>query len=150
MDFRIMHSGMQVDVFAYTVDFLSENPEVEVHIGCDSQNYQNHTVYVTALVFRFPGQGGHVLYHKEKVKRIPDLWTKLWGELERSIALAESLDKYCGVRVSKIDLDFNSDPAYPSNRLLSAATGYIQSLGYQAQAKPSMLIAAWAANVLCH
>lgn len=145
-----MHSSMKVSVFEYTVDYVAQNPEVEIHVGCDSQNYRGKTIYVTTLVFRYPGHGGHVIYRKEKVPIIHDLWSKLWGECERSIGLAQELHDKIGVKVAQIDLDFNSDPDYPSNKLLSAATGYAQSLGYIARAKPDMLIAAWAADVLCH
>jgi len=51
--------------------------------------------------------------------------------------------------VKQIDLDFNSDPQYPSHKLISASAGYIASLGFKAQAKPDLLMAAWAANALC-
>ena len=145
-----MHSSICVQVFEYTLDYIAQNPEVEVHVGCDSQNYWNHTVYVTTLVFRYPGHGGHVIYKKEKVPVIRDLWTKLWGELERSLNLAIELDEKIGLRVHQIDLDFNSDPEYPSHKLLSAATGYAQSMGFNAKAKPELLMAAWAADALCH
>jgi len=150
MEFKLMNNGEKVEVFEYTRTYVRAHPEVEVHIGCDSQNFQNHTVYVTAIVFRYPRQGGHVIYRKEKVKKIDDLWTKLWGEIERSVFLANELNSLCQLRVAQIDLDYNSDPSYPSNKLLSAATGYAQSLGFSAKAKPELLMAAWAANVLCH
>jgi predicted RNase H-related nuclease YkuK (DUF458 family) len=60
--------------------------KLEVHVGCDSQNYKRHTVYATTVVFDIPGNGAHVIYRKEKVPKINDLWTKLWGETERSVA----------------------------------------------------------------
>lgn len=121
-----------------------------LYVGCDSQNYRNYTVYATTVVFRYPGAGAHVIYRKEKVPRIEDMWTKLWGETERAVALAHLLREEAGVEVQQIDLDFNSDPAHPSNKLLSASAGYIQSLGFQSGAKPDLLMAAWAADALCH
>ena len=86
---------------------------------------------------------------KERVPKIGDLWTKLWGETERSVALANLLREEAGVEVAQIDLDFNTDPAHPSNKVLSASAGYIQSLGFQSGAKPGLLMAAWAADALC-
>ena len=103
----------------------------------------------TALVFRFPNSGAHVVFKKEKLPRINDMWTKLWGETERSVMYAHWIREKCGVKVKQIDLDFNSDPAYPSNRILGASEGYIRSLGFEPKAKPNLLMAAWAANVLC-
>ena len=49
----------------------------------------------------------------------------------------------------QIDLDFNSDSQYASHKLVSASSGYITSLGFNSKVKPDLLMAAWAANVLC-
>jgi len=149
-DFRTMSSRRNVEnVFSYVTHMRSENPDCEIHIGCDSQNYRDKTTYVTAIVFRFPGHGAHVIYRKEIVPKITEMWNKLWGELERSLSLAVIIQENCAVDIKQIDLDFNSDPEFPSNKLLSAAKGYISSMGYVSKAKPSLLIAAWAADVLC-
>ena len=145
-----MGSGNSVDLYDYIGKVLSNNPNCELHIGCDSQNHSRFTTYVTTIVFRFPGQGAHVIYYKEKIDRIADLWSKLWGELERSIHLANLVQHVLKIRVHQIDLDFNTNPNYPSYKVLSAATGYISSLGYQVKAKPELLMACWAANVLCN
>ena len=138
------------DVCDYVREMQAGGQAFAVHVGCDSQNHRNLTVYVTTVVFRFPRSGAHVIYRKEKVPKILDLWTKLWGETERSVALANLILEECGIRVKQIDLDFNSDPQYPSQKLISASAGYITSLGFEAKAKPNLLMAAWAANVLCH
>ena len=138
------------DVCEYVREMMASGALFSLHVGCDSQNYRCHTVYVTTVVFRYPQAGAHVIYRKEKVPRISDMWTKLWGETERSVALAHLLREESEVEVEQIDLDFNTDPAYPSNKLLSASAGYIQSLGFQSGAKPDLLMAAWAADALCH
>lgn len=147
--FRVMGGHVAHDVSDY-VATMSQEENVEIHVGCDSQNYKRYTVYVTTVVFRFPENGAHVIYRRERVPKITDLWTKLWGETERSVDLANLILSECNVRVKQIDLDFNSDPAYPSQKLISASAGYITSLGFEAKAKPNLLMAAWAANVLCH
>lgn len=137
------------DVCDYVLYMQSSGLPFLLHVGCDSQNHRNHTVYVTTVVFRFPRSGAHVIYHKEKVPKIRDLWTKLWGETERSVALAHLLRDEVDAHVEQIDLDFNSDPSHPSNKVLSASAGYVQSLGFQSGAKPGLLMAAWAADALC-
>jgi len=137
------------DVCDYVREMQSSEAQFVLYVGCDSQNHRNHTVYVTTVVFRFPRSGAHVIYRKEKVPKIADLWMKLWGETERSVALANLLREEAGVEVAQIDLDFNTDPAHPSNKVLSASAGYIQSLGFQSGAKPGLLMAAWAADALC-
>ncbi|MBK12814.1 MAG: hypothetical protein CL849_04725 [Crocinitomicaceae bacterium] len=147
--FKTMGGIRTFDVCEYVCEMKAAGHAFELHVGCDSQNHRSHTVYVTTVVFRFPGAGAHVIYRKEKVPKIRDLWTKLWGETERSVALANLLRDEAQAQVEQIDLDFNTDPAHPSNKVLSASAGYVQSLGFQSGAKPGLLMAAWAADALC-
>ena len=150
-EFRIMNSTSKVgDVFKYMSQMKKDNPDCVIHIGSDSQNYRDTTTYVTAVVFRFPGHGAHVIYRKEKVPKIAVMWTKLWGELERSLNLATAIQEKTSIVIKQIDLDYNNDPDFPSNKLLSAAKGYLNSLGFASRAKPNLLMAAWAADVLCN
>ena len=146
--FTVMGGRLKHDVCEYITAMTSES-EVEVHVGCDSQNHKRHTVYVTTVVFRFPNNGAHVIYRRERVPKILDMWTKLWGETERSVELANLILEECNLRVNQIDLDFNSDSQYASHKLVSASSGYITSLGFNSKVKPDLLMAAWAANVLC-
>lgn len=148
--FRVMGSGRPVHAFEHISALKARHPEARVVIGCDSQNYSQRTVYVTTIVLRFPRSGAHVIYLKESMARIPDMWTKLWGETQRSVSLAFALENACGIHADQIDLDYNRDPAFASHKLLGPSEGYIKSLGFQAAAKPELLMAVWAANALCH
>ena len=146
--FTVMGGKLKHDVCEYIAAMTAES-DVEVHVGCDSQNHKRHTVYVTTVVFRFPNNGAHVIYRRERVPKILDMRTKLWGETERSVELANLILEECGLRVNQIDLDFNSDSKYASHKLVNASSGYITSLGFNSKVKPDLLMAAWAANVLC-
>ena len=148
--YKVMGGRRTFDVCTYVHEMMDSGLEFDLYVGCDSQNYRSHTVYVTTVVFRYPGSGAHVIFRKEKVPKISDMWTKLWGETERSVGIAHLLREETGVKVEQIDLDFNTDPSHPSNKLLSASAGYIHSLGFQSGAKPGLLMAAWAADALCH
>jgi predicted RNase H-related nuclease YkuK (DUF458 family) len=148
--FRTMHSHQPVDLLTYVQEMTARNNEIKVYVGTDSQNYQHNTVYVSTVVLRYENNGAHVIYQKEKVAKITDRWTRLWDELQRSIELAGYLRFEGGIEIDQIDLDFNSDPSYFSHKLLPAAVGYVQSMGYDAKSKPDLLMATWAANVLCH
>ncbi len=75
---------------------------------------------------------------------------RLWGEVERSLSIADLLRDVEHIPVHHIDMDLNSDVRYGSNKLHTAAVGYIRSHGYEPHTKPEMLIASWAANVLCN
>lgn len=148
--FKKMSDRSAVELADYAKSIVEQNPGVEVYVGCDSQNYSSNTVYVSTVLFRYQNRGAHVVYTKENVSKISDLWTRLWAETERSIAVATFLTNDCDVDVKQIDMDYNSDPQFASNKLISAAVGYAESLGFKAKTKPDLLMATWAANVLCH
>jgi len=147
--FHVMHDDSPVHLLDHVRDALARHPDVEVLVGSDSQNRSQHTIYTTTVVLRYYRNGAHVLYRREKQQRIRDLWTRLWGEVERSLDVAHALSREGGVRVSRIDMDINSDPRFASHKLHTTAVGYIRAQGYEARTKPEMLIASWAANVLC-
>ena len=148
--FRRMGDGREVDLLDYARAMISKHPDLKIIIGSDSQNHSTHTVYVTTLLFRFEKRGAHVIYNKEKVRKNTDLWSRLWGELDRSVTLATLLTNEANIQVDMIDLDFNEDPACESHKVYSAAMGYVESLGFNARGKPQLLMATWAANSLCH
>jgi len=147
-DFHVMDDGEAVHLIEHVRARLHAQPDVEVLVGSDSQNRSGHTIYTTAVVLRYRKNGAHVLYRREKRERIRDLWTRLWGEVERSLDVAQLLMQG-GVNVSRIDMDLNSDPRFGSHKLHTTAVGYVRAQGYEARTKPDMLIATWAANVLC-
>ncbi len=147
--FLIMHENTPVELLEHVRMALLEHPEIEVMVGTDSQNRSGYTIYTTAVVLRYKRNGAHVLYRRQKQARIRDMWTRLWGEVERSVDIAQLLRTQGGIPVRTIDMDLNSDPRFRSNRLHTTAVGYVRSQGYEARTKPELLIAGWAANVLC-
>ncbi len=40
------------------------------------------------MVLRFHRNGAQVIYRRERAPKVNDLWTRLWGEVERSLAVA--------------------------------------------------------------
>lgn len=147
--FKRMNDGAPVHLLEHIRQALAEQPDLEVLVGSDSHNRRDHTVYTTTVVLRYRRNGAHVIYRREKASKAHDLWNRLWGEVERSIDVAKWLTTEGGVHVSRIDLDLNSDPRFGSHKLYTIAVGYVRSHGYEARTKPDLLIASWAANVLC-
>jgi hypothetical protein len=138
-----------VDLLSYTKNVLEKNPETKIYVGCDSQSFSSKTVYVTTVVFRKDNRGAHVIYRKEDIPRVRDLWTKLWGELNRAIDVAGYLKVEGGFDIHQIDMDYNTNPKHKSNIILKTAIGYVESMGYNYAVKPETLIAISAANELC-
>lgn len=147
--FLRMADGGPIQLLDHVRGIVAHDPGVEVLVGSDSQNHDLHTVYTTTVVLRYHRNGAQVLYRRERTDRIRDLWTRLWGEVERSLEVARTLTDAGGVRISRIDMDINSDPRFASHKLHTTAVGYVRSQGYETRTKPDLLIATWAANLLC-
>lgn len=136
------------DIVSYTLDILEKEPNVQIHIGTDSQNISDITCYVTTIAYRYGTRGVHYIYVKTKLPRINDLWTRLWKEAEYSVEVAQWFTSKINSKV-QIDLDYNQDKFYKSNQLIQATTGWIKSLGYQVNTKPNIQIATKAADYNC-
>lgn len=150
MEYKKLDNTIIKDVAEYIKASISAVPYSKIYIGSDSQNKDDFTVYVTAIVIHWHGDsGGHVIYAKEKVPRIRNRFDKLWGEVQRSVDTANFLKHDCNIPVEFIDLDLNADAKWDSNKVLAPAVGYIESLGYQARFKPGPAYAVRIADTLC-
>lgn len=142
-----------VDILDYINKSIQERPGIQLYVGTDSQNNSRSTMYATVILLHFNengnGKGGNVLYCKEQLPKIRDRYTRLWGEVERSIEVANIL-RNGGLNIKNIDLDFNEDSRWGSNSVLRAAVGYVEASGYVARWKPMNTHACRVADVLVH
>lgn len=147
MLFRKLTGPPEFDLGDYVINYIAElgDQPVKIYLGCDSQNHAQNTVYATTVVFHIADSGCHIIYKKDQVPVILDMWTRLWGEAERSVEAALYLREK-GIEIDTIDLDYNDNPNRKSNKLVSAAVGYVESLGFKARIKPELLPAAYAAD----
>jgi len=90
--YKIMGTDIIVDLIPHIQSLKSINPELKIYIGSDSQNHKRNTTYATVIVLH-NNHGGHVLFFKETSPMIRDKFTRLWGEVERSVELASLLKK---------------------------------------------------------
>jgi len=147
LKFKSLSTRKEVDLIPYVKDFLANNLDTTIYVGCDSQN-ERYTTYAVVIVLHNPGKGGHVLYAKDIVNRIPDRFIRLWNEVEYSLQTAVILSEN-GINPNYIDLDLNPDPKYKSNQVLRAALGYIESMGYTPRCKPEAMVASYVADAIC-
>jgi len=147
MKFKKLTGPPNFELAPYVNQILERNKglDIQIYLGCDSQNKALKTVYATTIVFHIASTGCHVIYKKEEVPIIRDMWTRLWKETEKSCEVALYLREY-DIEVSTIDLDYNTDPSKKSNKLVKAAVGYVESLGFKARCKPELLPGAYAAD----
>jgi hypothetical protein len=148
MKFQKLGNNEVVDLLTYVKDYLSTHPDHEVFIGCDSQNAKRDTRYGVVVVMYAKGKGGHVLYLKYSKSIIRDRFTRLWGEVEKSIEIATYLRSNGIDRTTYIDLDLNPDPRYKSNQVLRSAMGYVEGMGFKVRIKPYAVTASYAADNL--
>ena len=140
--------GKIIDPLQHTIEIIKKYPYSEIHIGSDSQSVGKKTFYATVIAYKLGTRGVHYILNKKKVSIINDMWTRLWKEAEDSIDAAEWLTKQISVKV-EIDMDYNENENFKSHKLISAAKGWANSLGYKVNIKPNKQIATKAADHHC-
>lgn len=137
------------DLPMYIAKVLKKYPYAEIHVGTDSQNARRHTVYSTVIAFRYGFRGVHYIYTKHRVKKIKNIFERLFKEAEESIEVAEWLKENMPSIEIQIDMDYNSDEQHVSHKLVSSTKGWAESLGYKVNIKPYSQIATKAADHEC-
>lgn len=132
-----------LDPKAYVANWLQNNLNSELHIGCDSKVKGSQVKYSVSICMRQIGAGVHEIYSSKILPKQNDTYHRLWTEVNMVVELAEKLADLAEINVH---LDLNRDPKFLSHRLLESSVGYIKSLGYNAIAKPD----AWAASSSAH
>ena len=140
--------GNIIDPIDHTRKILKKNPFVEVHVGTDSQSVAKKTQYITVIAYSYGNSGVHYIMKKSGVPQIKDLWTRLWKETELSIDIAEAIKNSLNI-IPEIDLDYNENENFKSNKLVNASKGLANSLGYKVNIKPHIQIATRAADYHC-
>lgn len=148
--FRNLSNHNIVDLIPYIKEYLATHDDINLYIGTDSQVRRLNTTYAIAIVLHNKGTGGHVLYSKSTVHNIKDRFTRLWGEVDMSVACAEYLKENDIQAPEFIDLDFNPDIKYKSNVVLASALGYVMSLGYVPRCKPNAIAASYVADLVAN
>ena len=136
--------GEKINPITYTLKIIEKYPDVKIHVGTDSHSLNDNTRYITAIAYRFNQSGVHYIYFKNNFPKIIDKWERLWKETELSIEIAQILNNR-EINI-EIDMDYNSDERYYSNKLVSVAKGWANSLGFKVNIKPFNQIATSAAD----
>lgn len=146
---RKLADSQEVDIIPYIQQWMLDNPEHKIYIGCDSQNKGRMTTYATVIVLHYSSGGGHVLYRRDKIDKVASSFERLWKEVELSVETANLLISSGIGKPDCIDVDLNPDPRYNSNQLLRAAVGLIESMGIKARYKSKSPWAISIADSMC-
>jgi len=136
--FKSMTDYKNIDLIPYLRDYLINNKIESIMVGTDSQNRRGWTNFVTTVVLHTPNKGGHIVFARKGVKRITDKFSRLWMEVQISVDLANLL-KENNINIDYLDLDYNKDPKFESNKILQAALGYCTGFGYTPRSKPNSI-----------
>jgi len=148
MEFKTLRDRKSIDLVDYVRSYLNENPEVEILIGCDSQNHLDTTVYATVVALYFPRNGAHVLFCKEVTPIERTRQVRLMNEVWKSVEVAEKLRLADLPRAKYIDVDLNPDKRYKSNEVLRSAVGLVEGMGYTVRYKSLGALVTHAADAL--
>jgi predicted RNase H-related nuclease YkuK (DUF458 family) len=148
MNFRKIQSKEEFDLVEYLNDYLLTYPNVEVLVGCDSQNHANKTVYALVVALYHTGKGAHVIFNRfsTELERVRSV--RLLSEVWKAIEVAEIIRKETYADVKYIDIDLNPDPRYKSNEVFRQAVGMVEGMGYEVRYKTLGPIATYAADNL--
>ena len=148
MEYKRLYDGVKVDLISYVKEYIKTKDNVEILIGCDSQNFSDRTIYAIVVALYDKGKGAHVLYNRWKTQREPTRNIRLLNEVWYAVETAEHM-KMAGLpKVKWIDIDINPDPKFKSNEVLRQAVGLVEGMGYKVRYKTLGPIATYAADHL--
>jgi predicted RNase H-related nuclease YkuK (DUF458 family) len=146
--FKTLVTHKEVELISYVKKYKERFPDVEVLVGCDSQNRKRETVYALVIGLYKPGKGAHVIYSKWTTLREKDNVSRLLNEVWFSVEVAEKLKAELDMKAEWIDIDLNPDPKYKSNQALASAVGIVTGMGYKVRHKGNSPIMTYAADSL--
>ena len=148
MTYKKLYSGEKVELLDYVKEYMELNNDVEILIGCDSQNFSDKTIYAIVVALYHKGKGAHVLYNKWKTQREQTRSVRLLNEVWYAVEVAEAMKEAGIPKVKWIDIDINPDPRFKSNEVFRQAVGLVEGMGYQCRFKTLGPIATYAADHL--
>lgn len=149
-------SGKLVDILDYSIEQVSKNSSVKIHIGTDSQVYGPVIWYTICIVYRYGQRGAHFIYKRIKKPRPPrtvdeetQIIQRLSEEVYMTMEVVQHLLENSSLKIEAVEFDFNNEKDYISNKITSMATGWAKGLGLNARIKPDEMIACKAADHIC-
>jgi len=138
-----------VDVVKHTLEVLKQYPHADIHIGTDSQNKRKWSKFSIVIAYKLGTRGVHCIVHNYRLPKMKDKYTRLWREAEDTVNVAQWLNAKVPAVKIELDFDYNADAKYFSNKLVQAAVGWGESLGYKCNHKPGNVIATKYADAQC-
>lgn len=146
---------LKSDLHEYILKFkescAKEGRAVTAFVGTDSQNHMSYTRFVTALCLMVERNGVHVIVSKMDMPKIYDYRYRLLRETDvTSEFIRNHKDFFKGSDMSlTIHADYNAGTNHKSNGVVTEATNYVKTHGYNLEIKPLSFGASYAADHFC-
>lgn len=150
--FKTLNSNKEVSLIDYIKKYKETYPDVEILVGCDSQNritkklFKKETIYAIVIGLYHPGKGAHVVYSKIITSIEKESTVRLLNEVWYSVETAEFIRNEVGIKATWIDIDLNPDSKYKSNQVLSSAVGIVTGMGYKVRHKGNSPVMTYCAD----
>jgi len=149
---RVWYSGdgdphAFVDVLEKIKELKGANPELEVHVGTDSDPNGKKYAIATGIGILFPGRGGIYFWTRDYMdpKKTPSMGQRLELEVTHSISVADTLKKLLDISVDIIiHVDCSTNPKHASTKHLKRLKNFALGMNYKVIVKPD----SWAASCL--
>lgn len=164
MEFRKYNGEQILNVFDYVKDTVTNDPTINVAIGCDSKQLRYKTQYAITVVLHsdFHNNGAHVVFHRFKLDKIKNRFVRLWKECEYILEVADEMHKHLQeieykrykrsneyYKLVEVHLDLNPNALFDSNKVYEPAYSMFRGMGYETVVKPYAAASSSAADMLC-
>lgn len=147
--FRILGNTVRtINLADYVREYLKSHPNIQLLVGCDSQNRRRETVYALVVALYTPGKGAEVVYKRWTTPKEYVQPVRLINEVYKSVEVAKYLEDHGLPKVSWIDIDLNPDPKYKSNEVFRQACGLVEGMGYRVRYKSMGPVCTYTADML--
>jgi predicted RNase H-related nuclease YkuK (DUF458 family) len=141
--FSSENRGVCEDIFKYISDKMFLNDSLEIFLAIDSKRRKLKTSYVVTIVLYSPKMrnGAEVWFRRIIEKTPPDMFTRLWREVEFANEWSEKIWNNLKSDLKSKDklnihLDLNTNPKAKSYKVYKASSAWITSLGFNVKFKP--------------
>lgn len=143
----------KIEIYQYVRKRLQEDQTLKLYIAIDSKRRSRKTTYVVAVVLYSPvlRNGAEVWFKKYIEKTPPDLFARLWKEVELAVEWSNkfysNLEDVIGESKNlNLHVDLNPDKKWKSYKVYKAGFPWLKSLGFSLEVKPD----SWACRAADH
>lgn len=146
---------LPVDLHTYIINFKEEcelgGRSVSAFVGTDSQNHMAYTRFVTVCCLQVERNGVHVLVSKMDLPKIYDYRYRLLKETDVTAEFARNnKDFFQSINMPlAIHSDYNASTNHKSNGVVTEASNYMKTHGFNIEIKSNAWAASYGADHFC-